>query len=251
MKRWWSLLIAPLLLISLGCVERYEARMNATLDKLRYLKKLDDNLMPPSADGPFKELAIYVRPPKPLEAAGKGFFSTLFPTVQEGQYDLTAVYQDTTPEKGVAKSARMFVLARKKQSKAPASKKEAAPPPANRGPFDDDVLALLQATYPASGESLRKEQLKSSNYRKNAYKRLVFKTPRGSDMEVFFYKTDPYDVALLFEKPSGVGSTATNLSLESFAVGTKALRNFDRGFSDEEGFDSGGGGAGGGSPTPF
>lgn len=245
MKRVWATLVTTGVLLGLGCSQSYDLRMDTTLNKMRYRKRLDDNLIPAISEGPFKDLQIYLRPPKPLEQSSQ-FFGTVFP-VEPGQFDLTTSFLDSTPEKAANKALKLHVLARRKAARAAAKKGQPAEPPAARAPFESDVLALLGTGY-AGAEGLTPENMKSVSFKKNQFKRLVFKSPQGTDINAYFYKSEPYEVALIFDTSGSSNAAAITLCLESFAVGQKAAAAFDTGYSDDE---PEAGAEGVGTPTVF
>ncbi len=66
MRRVWVVIASAMLLASVGCGrESYVKRLDATLAKLDYDRRLKKNLMEaPKEDKKFSELTIYVRAPK-------------------------------------------------------------------------------------------------------------------------------------------------------------------------------------------
>ena len=217
-------LVVPLI----GCAGRanYEKRMEATLNLLRYTRRLNQNLMPAPSDKKFLDAAIYVRPPKE-EAEAK----TVQLPVPEGQFDLESSFVDKS-------ESALHLLARvKKPKKAPA--KGAAPPPAPavpRADFIGDVIGVLTQVFGPSDllqASKFKDETKGSieGAPKNLFKRLIF--PAGKkEVAVYIYKQDIYEVALIFVYDVAVRQTISSkleLCLGSFAVGPKATRQYNGG----------------------
>src|SRR5262245_50478875 len=121
MKRALVVALSATLLLALGCgTKSYEIRLSQTLATLKYRQRLDQYLNP-AAEDKFKELNVFLRPPKPLSQT-KEFQLTSVP----GLFDLEASFVDLQkPNDGL----RLYVLARRKAAnKGAAKKKEAAPP---------------------------------------------------------------------------------------------------------------------------
>src|SRR4051794_24170736 len=143
MKRVQALSLSASLMLLLGCsTASYNARLEKTLADKKYAQKLDQYLMPPVGEK-FKELNIFLRPPKPL-AQAKEFLLTAAPP---GYYEVETSFFD----QGKANAAlRLHVLARHKSSASRQTKKGAPPPPtAQRGDFKSDVLGLLANDFGA------------------------------------------------------------------------------------------------------
>ncbi len=145
MRRVWVVITSALLVAVVGCGRKsYEDRLDATLKKLEYDRRIKKNLMePPKEEKKFTDLAIYVRPPKDEVLAKAGQLP-----VAEGSFDLDASFNDKT-------ESSLHVLARVKMpKKAPA--KGAPPPPAlpPRGEFVGEVLGVLSNFY-SSSEALQ------------------------------------------------------------------------------------------------
>jgi hypothetical protein len=212
MRRIAAMMVTCVLLVATGCSNRYQVRLDETLKEMKYNKRLDDNLEAAPAEGKLKELDIFVRPPKPM-AASKEF---LLGEVPAGQFDDTKTFFE-------GQKAFLHVIARKKQAKKPVAKGAAPEPQAARGPFNTDVIAVLKAIYPDE-ESLAPEKFKDDPKKGNAFKRVIFENS-GKRVEVYLYKLEPYDVALIFQyDPAEKAALASkiNLCLESFAIGPKA-----------------------------
>ena len=234
MRRIVAMMVSGVLLVASGCSNSYQIRLEKTLEEMKYNKRLDDNLEPASAEGKLKELAIFVRPPKP-PAPSKEF---LLGEVPAGVFDETKTFFE-------GQKAFLHVIARVKQAKKPAAKGATAEPPAARGPFNTDVIAVLKAIYPDE-EGLAPEKFKDDPKKGNAFRRVIFEN-NGKRVEVYLYKLDPYDVALIFQyDPSEKNALASkiNLCLESFAVGAKARAKHANPTGSGEEESGAGGGAG-------
>jgi hypothetical protein len=227
---------------AIGCGDRsYETRLARRVDQLKYIQKLDKNLNPPTNE-PFKKENIYLRPPKGME------IQTVFPLGEtKGIFDAAASYSDL--QKG-ASGLRLHVVARIEKPKKPPGKNATAPQENTpRGSFTEDLKALLIAGY-GSSDALESPAYKPDTAKSNSFKRLIFPTDK-SKVEVYVYQKKPYDVALIWEIPNGLNAREAvlaqgkPLSLESFAVGSKAIAYFNSGV-DEEG---GGGRAGSAEST--
>ena len=237
MRRVLATLATSALLIAGGCGSKsYDNRIAATLEGMRYEKRLNDNLMPPVSKNKFEQLLIYLRPPKNLQQA-KEFQLT---QVEPGRYDLDASFLE--PEK-----QNLHVLARVK--KKAGAKKKGAPTAADaavRGDFTRDVLALVNTVYPDVDLAVNKLKSETRGKQKNDYKYTIF-TSTEKDVWIYLYKKDPYDVALIFEFPTAQKAsliTKIGLCLECFAVGPRAQRQFSGQGMEEEGAA---GAAGGGT----
>jgi hypothetical protein len=210
-----------------GCGARsYDYRLEKTLEAIRYQRRLDANLTPP-AKGKLETLLIYVRPPKNL-AASKEFLMTI---VEPGKFDVTETFTDA--------SNLMHVLARAKLASAPG--KKAAPPPANRGEFNADVLGLLGNFYNIELDSAKAKEEKKRN---NTFKHLSFEA-NGKNVHVYLFgtKANPPEVALIFEYPKSEQAALASkidLCLESFATGERARRAFSGGGDEGPGTPEGG-----------
>jgi len=234
-----AMVATAILVLSGGCGSKsYEYRLDKTLESMRYRKRLDDNLMPPPAKGiaPFEELSIFLRPPKNL-AQSKEFQMTV---LEPGQFDLESSFFEE-------KKQNLHVLARVK--KRPASKKPAAPTPADtavRGEFNRDVVNIVGNVYGVT-DDLGVEKFKEVSKKANKFKFHTFATS-DKNVQVYLYKSDPYEVALIFDYPSSEQANLAskiNLALESFAVGPKAKNRFAGSLGDE---GPGEDGASGGAP---
>ncbi len=228
MRRVMAMVATAILVLSAGCGSAsYESRLMSTLESMSYRKRLDDNLMPPPAKGiaPFEDLSIFLRPPKNL-AQSKEFQMTV---LEPGQYDLESSFFEE-------KKQNLHVLARVKKSRS-ASKKPAAPTPAEtavRGEFNRDVVGLVGNVYGVA-DDLGIEKFKEVSKKANKFKYHTFATS-DKHVQVYLYKVDPYEVALIFDYPSSEQASLAsriNLALESFAVGPRAKNRFAGALGDE------------------
>jgi hypothetical protein len=247
MRRVWVILASASLLVAWGCGNSYDIRLNKTLEDMKYRKRLDEMLMPPVTKNKLEELLIFVRPPKKLELA-KEF---LLPLPEAGKFDLEASLLDTgkaadapsaggeAPKSTEAPKQSLHIVARVKRPKNPAAKKKVVEP-ANRREFATDVLALVNAAYAPPAE-VTLDKFKETTKRFNGFKQYAF-TVGEKYVQVYFYapkkeavKTDPYEVALIFEYPSSEHNNLSGkieLSLEAFALGNKARSAFSGGVGE-------------------
>ncbi len=256
MKRPWAVVPSILVVLAFGCAKRYEYRVNQTLSLLRYEQRLNQFLVPPEAG--YRELGIYLRPPRPLSKAQQNLG---LPSVNPAQYELVATYADlgggAADKKSASSALRLYVLARVKRPKKPPKKGEAPPAEAPRGDFASDVRALLAADFGnADVNKTDTVPVKSDKERSNEYKKLVFKASNEDNIRVYFYKQDIYDVALIWDVPGTAEKapetvTGIGLCLESLAVGPKALRKFEGGGDEESAGPAAEGGAAGAGGQAF
>jgi len=246
MKRAWAVLGSAGLLLTLGCgTQNYDFRIEQTLDKMNYDRRLNENLMPPAAKGKLEELGIFLRPPKNLAGPTKTFQMTV---VEPGRFDVETSFSEPDAQS-------LHVIARVDRPKAAAKKgapqqPEAAVP---RGNFDEDVLNLVRNV---SGAEVAPSQLKEEQKHRNTFRALTLAL-EAKTIEVHIFDGSksnnaaerPYKVALIFEYPTAKKNAVTskiNLCLESFAVGDAARRAFAGGDVDE--MEEQEGDAGGGPP---
>ena len=226
MRRAWLVIASAALVTAVGCGKvSYEKRLETTLLKLEYERKVKKNLMPAADEKKFKELAIWVQAPKDQALAKTGQLP-----VGEGQFDLDASFNDK-PEIAAA----LHVLARVKQpKKAPTKGAAPPPPPPQRGEFSRDVIGVLTGLF-GSVEKLENPKWAEESKKGNRFKRLIF-TANEKDVELYTYKEGSYDVALVFVYDPKLKNSLRqkiDLSLENFATGIKATRSFNGG-EDEE-----------------
>jgi hypothetical protein len=223
-----ALVATTVLVLSGGCGSKsYELRLDRTIENLKYSKRLDENLMPPPAKGiaPFEELAIFLRPPKDLVQA-KEFQMTV---LEPGQFDLASSFFEE-------KKQNLHVLARVKKPKGSASKKAPAPvDPAVRGEFNQDVVGIVGNVYGVA-DDLEVGKFKEVTKKSNKFRYHTFATG-DKNVQVYLYKFDPYEVALIFDYPSSEQANLAsriNLALESFAVGPRAKSRYAGAVEGEE-----------------
>jgi len=201
---------------------------------LEYDRRVKKNLMPASDDKRFKDLALWIQPPKEEVIAKTGQLP-----VAEGQFDLDASFNDKS-------DAALHVLARVKLPKKAATKGAApAPPPVARGEFGRDVLGVLAGVF-GSAEGLDNPKFADESKRGNRFKRLIFNA-NEKEVKVYTYKQDAHEVALIFvydPKLRASLASKVDLCLETFAAGAKATR-LQNGGAEEEAD------GGGGAPVPL
>ncbi len=231
MRRAWLVIVSAALVAAVGCgKDSYEKRLARTLERLEYERKVKKNLMPAEKEKKFVDLALWVMPPKEEALAKTGQLP-----VGEGQFDLDASFNDKTAD------AVLHVLARVKMpKKAPAKGAPPPPPPPQRGDFSRDVLGVLSSVFVAA-EGLGNPKFAEESKRGNRFKRLIFTTAE-KEVKLYTYKQDNHDVALIFvydPKLRAALSNKIDLSLENFAAGAKATRNFNGGADEEADTGSG------------
>lgn len=231
MKRAWAVLGSAGLLLALGCgTQNYEFRIEQTLDKMNYDRRLNENLTP-AAKGKLEELGIFLRPPKNLSGPTQTFQMTV---VEPGRFDLEASFSEPDVQ-------NLHVLARVDRPKATA-KKGAPQPEATvpRGNFEEEVLDLVRNV---SGAEVAPSQLKEEQRHRNTFRALTLAL-EAKTIEVHIFdgsksnnaSENPYKVALIFEyatEQKNAVSPKIGLALESFAVGDAARRAFAGGDIDE------------------
>jgi len=226
MRRVLATLGTAFLLVAGGCgLNSYEKRLDLTLEKMRYEERLNNMLMPAESSGKWQELAIYLRPPKSMKAATE----FLLPPTEPGKFDLEKSFFEDQKQS-------LHVLARLKRAKT-ASKKKAPSPAdtADRSNFSRDIINVLTTSFTPPDE-LTNAMFKPETKKNNEYKQATLTLP-DKVVKVYFYKKEPYDVALIFEIPPAEVSNVTgklNLCLESFAVGRRAENAFKGTGSDDE-----------------
>jgi hypothetical protein len=238
MRRLSATLGTAILLLSAGCgLNSYEKRLDMTLENMRYIDRLNRNLEPAETKPKWEPLLVFLRPPKGLKPA-KVFLLT---APEPGKFDIEASFLDP----GQTKQS-LHVLVRVKTPKKAAKKKVASPADtADRTNFNRDILTLLSSSYPVN-DDLTIAKFKSNTEKKNEYKNYKFPV-NDKNVEVYLFKKDPYEAALIFEFPKSELPNLVSkikLCLESFAVGDKAKQSFS-GPATEEGPE---GAAGGGGP---
>jgi len=249
MRRLLATLLTAGLLVSLaGCSKNYAERLELTLERLKYLQRLDQFLTRDPVGDPLQPANIYLRPPQNMTKATQTTLSA-----DPAQFDVIATFLDVSGEPAKEAAApppviRLHVLARRKQAATPAKKGEPAPPPVERLPFEPAVLEVLARDLGGLDPATADQLIKSDKKRLNDYKRLIFDAASGDTIRVYFYVQDDYEVALIWDIPKPLekppATTAIELALESLSVGPRAAAAF-QGIDVEEGFIPGTPAAGG------
>ena len=231
MRRVLAMLVSAGCLIGAGCGSKsYEERLNKTLEDMRYQKRLDDNLMPPPKrdQGKYEELMIFIRPPKNrVPASSKEFL--LYPAIEPGKFDLEGSFIEAKQQ-----TPSLHVLARIKRPKDAAKKKGAPAPTAERGDFNTDVLAIVNAVY---STDLDLSKFKEATEKRNKFKEHTLDVGE-KNVKIYLYggKDESHQVALIFEYPKSEQSTLVGkikLCLESFAVGRRAQAQYSGATGEE------------------
>ncbi len=227
MRRVLAMLGTACLLMAAGCgLNSYEKRLDLTLEKMRYEERLNKMLMPAETGGKWQELAIYLRPPKSMKAAT----DFLLPPTEPGKFDLEKSFFEDQKQS-------LHLLARLKRAKSAPGKKKAPSPAdtADRTNFTRDIITVLTTSFSPPDE-LTAAMFKALKQKDNEFKAATLALP-DKEVKVYFYKKEPYDIALIFEIPKEEVSNVTgklNLCLESFAVGKRAENSFKGKGADEE-----------------
>ena len=243
MKRARAMLISFGTLLAIGCgMKSYDYRIEQTLDRMKYERRLDENLTPPVAKGKLEELGIYIRPPKNLAGPTQAF---QFAVIEPGRFDLENTFLE--PEK-----QSLHVLARVDKPKAAAKKGgPAQPEPPPRGDFNEEVVELIRSVtnteVDLSQFKAETKQVKQRRQTNNFLAKTIDLTSK--EMQVYLYgsKTSPYKVALIFEyakSEKNAVSPKIGLTLENFLVGDPARQAFTGG-DEEPGAEGGEGGEAG------
>jgi hypothetical protein len=226
MKRAFAIVASACLILAMGC-SNYDKRLDTTLEEMRYRKRLDDNLLPAATKGKLEELQIFVRPPKTLKGPTQTFAWTV---IEPGRFDLENSFIDQD------KLESLHILVRVKKPKAPASTKKgaAAKEAVPRGDFTTEVIDLIKSVYGADLEVNKfKPDVKNHGNRSNDFKATTLDLP-PKEVQIYLYgdKNGPYEVALIFDYPKEEKKNIDSkirLSLEAFAVGDAARREFNSG----------------------
>jgi len=235
MKRLSAIALGAGLVLAVGCgTQNYDIRLERTLDHMAYQKKLNDNLNDAPTKGKLEELQIYVRPPKDMTGPTQTFQMTV---VEPGRFDVESSFIEQDKQS-------LHLLARVKRPKTPSKK---APTPAEtvpRGDFSTDVVELVKNAY---GTEVIEAKFKEEKMQRgsNTFRAQTLDVgPKNVQIYLYGGKTNPYDVALIFEYPKAEHAAIypkIKLCLESFAVGEKARKAFSGGETE---IDTEGGGEG-------
>ena len=225
MKRVVTVVLGAGLVLVLGCgTQNYEYRLEHTIEKMKYQKRLDDNLTGAATKGTLERFQIFVRPPKDM-APTKAFQLAV---IEPGRFDVEQSFME--PEK-----QSLHILARVKQPKTPGKKGAPKAEQTPRGDFTTDIVDLLRTVYAVeinTGDF--KEEKRADNSFK--YKMLDL---NAKNVQIYLYgsKSSPYEVALIFEYPKTEHNSVNpkiGLCLEAFATGQKAKLAFAGGDVEEE-----------------
>jgi hypothetical protein len=263
MRRIFVLLTVAFSVVAAGCgYTNYEKRLEATEARIKDEIRIDQ-VLAPRATGDFEKLSVYLRAPKgwtpsplfaPEFAENSQYEDTFAPYFDlRGSFTAPPAAADATKKQATEAppaSEMMRFLARRKKEKTDAEKAEAPPeqPAVARGEFLTEVLQLIRGFYAgdsegAVAEPVNKEIWPRTNPKRNIeYQRYKFNGSKNQLVHVYIFKdtqgTTEYDAALIFEFPDGqasaAASDAVDLTLGTFAVGSRANRLF-RGDSEESG----------------
>jgi hypothetical protein len=229
MKRLSAIALGAGLVVAVGCgTQNYDFRLDRTLEHMAYEKKLNDNLNEAPTKGKLEELQIYVRPPKDMTGPTQTFQMTV---VEPGKFDVESSFIEQDKQS-------LHLLARLKRPKTPSKK---APTPAEtttRGDFTTDVVDLVKNAY---GTEVIEAKFKEEKMQRgsNTFRAQPLEVgPKNVQIYLYGGKTNPYEVALIFEYPKAEHASIypkIKLCLESFAVGDKARRALAGGETEVEG----------------
>jgi hypothetical protein len=225
MKRSLTLLASLSLLLAIGCAHDYDRRLAETIDNKRYQKRLNDNLEVAPSKTNLQTSNIYIRPPKGLKGPAKIFNLAV---IEPGKFDLEDSFIDEQ------KQGSLHVVARVDRPKTPNKKGAQPAPTAPRGDFTADVLDLINNVYGAHTDLTNlKNETKARGRRTNSFRTITLDlTAKEIKVYLFGEKSSPEKVALIFDYPKdeykSVGSKI-DLCLESFRVGSDAVRAFSGG----------------------
>jgi hypothetical protein len=227
MKRLAMIVFGAGLVLAIGCgTQNYEYRLEHTIERMQYQKRLDDNLADAATKGKLEQLQIFLRPPKNMTGPTQTFQWTV---IEPGKFDVESSFVE--PEK-----QSLHVLARVKRPKVPTKKGAPQPEPAPRGEFNPEIVELVKSVY---GADLAIADFKDEQQGDNTFRHKLLDLS-AKNVQIYLYgtKTGPYEVALIFEYPKTEHNTVNpkiGLCLQSFAVGERAKRAFTGGEGEEEG----------------
>ncbi|WP_165070626.1 hypothetical protein [Paludisphaera rhizosphaerae] len=249
MKRARAMLISFGMLMAVGCgMKNYDYRIEQTLDRMKYEKRLDENLAAPIAKGKLEEEGIFIRPPKGLSGPTQTF---QFAALEPNQFDLANTFLE-------GEKQSLHVLVWHDKPKVPAKKgADAQAQPAPRGDFEAFKQMVVDMIRNASGAELDLSQFKQETKQvKDRRQSNAFLTKtldlNAKEMQIYLYgsKASPYKIALIFEYPKAEKNAVApkiGLCLENFLVGEPARLAFSGGESEE----GGEGGEGGEAAPPI
>ena len=215
MRRLLTAMLSGALLLTAGCVTRYQARLDKAVMDEKYRRELDKNLELPPAEGPLgrARTSISGRPRgcRCPRSSSSG-------AIQPGFFDVERSFYE-------GQKNFLHVLARKKMPKKAPAKGAPAEQPVARGEFNADVLAVLKAVF-GDDENIALEKFKDDPHKTNLkIRRAIFTANTGKKVEVYLDKEDPYDVAMIYVFDPADEKTLDpkiRYSLEAFALGEKA-----------------------------
>lgn len=234
MKRARAMLISFGMLLAVGCgMKNYDYRIEQTLDRMKYERRLNENLGE-AVKGKLEEHNIYVRPPKGLSGPTQTF---QFAVLEPGQFDVANTFLEGDKHS-------LHVLAWIDKPKA-AAKKGAPQAPPPRGNFDQFKQVVVEMIRNATGAEIDITQFKQeSKQLKDRRQSNAFLTKtldlNAKEMQIYLYgpKASPYKIALIFEYPKAEKNAMApkiGLCLENFLVGDPARLAFSGGESEETG----------------
>jgi len=243
--------LVPLLLAGCG-YESYEARLAATERRIRDERILNAELAGALADI-FQEHNVYLRVPTGLARYGE-FFPVELP---EGFFEIGDSFMEQAAAQGGQATGpyQLHVLVRHETEEAEGEQQEQEEEPAApRGDFVSDLYEILRVAYGVDASTVGAETVNKTIWPRGAssesltFDRLKFTDPNGVLVHVYIFQQETpqetSDVALIWEFPTGEAPTSADnpvdLSLGTFAVGSRAARYFQ----GNTGAGIGGGGAG-------
>ena len=219
MKRLVAVIFGAGLVLVVGCSEHYEQRLEHTIDRMKYQRRLNENLADPATKGRLEQLRIFVRPPKGMTGPTQTFQLAV---IEPGKFDVEASFME--PEK-----QSLHILGRVKETKTPAKKgvPKAAPVPRR---LYHRHRGTASNVY---GADLNTSDFKEDKKGENSYKfKLLDLNAKNIQIYLYGAKNGPYEVALIFEYPKSEHNSVNpkiGLCLEAFATGDKAKREFTGG----------------------
>lgn len=231
MKRLSAIALGAGLVLAVGCgTQNYDFRLDQTLKHMAYEKKLNDNLNDAPTKGKLEELQIYVRPPKDMTGPTQTFQMTV---VEPGKFDVESSFIEQDKQS-------LHLLARFKRPKTPSKKAPTPAETAPRGEFSTDVVELVKNAYGTEIDASKFKEEQMPRERGGNTFRAQTVDFNAKNIQIYLYggKTNPYEVALIFEYPKAEHAVVyprIKLCLESFAVGERAKRAFTSGEAEVEG----------------
>ena len=186
MKRVVTVVVGAGLVLVIGCgTQNYEYRLEHTIDRMKYEKRLDDNLTEAVDQGEAGAAPDLRAPPQAMTGPTQTFQLAV---IEPGKFDVESSFIE--PEK-----QNLHVLARVKQPKTPDKKgaPKAEPPP--RGDFNTEIVELLKNVY---GLGRRPREIQGGERRAergNTYKYQLLDL-NAKNVQIYLYgtKNGPYEV---------------------------------------------------------